>query len=288
ITNIQANRIYEVDQAGAVQAADVPDQNPAVKPFFKDVSPLLGHVHVEDDFEDWLQQPSLPRRLSRLGPGVSWYDLEGDGWEDLVVTAAKGGKLGVYRNEKGQRFRALEGAPVAEADQGAVLGWSGGAGQRNLIVAVSNFEMKPQSESELAICSITNLASPIRVPAGNASMGPLALADVDGDGDLDLFVGGRLGPGRYPEPVSSAVWLNDHGELKASPATSRPFESLGLVSGAIFADLDGDGWPDLALALEWGPVRIFRNNHGKFEEMTSAWGFADRTGLWTSITAGDF
>src|SRR5215472_455231 len=73
ITNIQANRIYEVDQAGAVQTSDVTDRNQAVKPFFKDVSPQLGHVHLEDDFDDWVQQPSLPRRLSRLGPGVSWY-----------------------------------------------------------------------------------------------------------------------------------------------------------------------------------------------------------------------
>ncbi len=288
ITNIQANRIYEVDQAGAVQTSEVTDQNPAVKPFFKDVSPLLGHVHVEDDFDDWAQQPSLPRRLSRLGPGVSWYDLDGDGWEDLIVAAAKGGKLGVYRNEKGRSFRALEGAPVAEADQGAVLGWSDAGGKTNLLVAVSNFGMKSQSESELAIYSITNLATPLRLSAGKASLGPMALADIDGDGDLDLFVGGRFGPGRYPEPVSSALWLNDHGELKASASASRPFESIGLVSGAIFADLDGDGWPDLALALEWGPVRVFRNNHGKFEDMTSEWGFAGRSGWWTSITAGDF
>ena len=116
----------------------------------------------------------------------------------------------------------------------------------------------------------------------------MAAADIDGDGDLDLFVGGRFRPGRYPEPVSSALWVNDHGQLRFSPSLSEPFEPLGLVSGATFSDLDGDGRPDLALALEWGPVRVFRNNNGHFEEMTSQWGFAGRTGWWTSITAGDF
>jgi len=128
----------------------------------------------------------------------------------------------------------------------------------------------------------------LRLAAGEASPGPIALADIDGDGDLDLFVGGRFRPGRYPEPVASRLWLNDAGELKASASASRPFESIGLVTGAVFADLDGDGWPDLALALEWGSVRVFRNNHGTFEDMTAQWGFAGKTGWWTSITAGDF
>lgn len=86
----------------------------------------------------------------------------------------------------------------------------------------------------------------------------------------------------------SALWTNDAGQLRFSRSLSEPYESLGLVSGATFADLDGDGQPDLALAVEWGPVRIFRNNNGHFEDMTSRWGFAGRTGWWTSVTTGDF
>ena len=105
---------------------------------------------------------------------------------------------------------------------------------------------------------------------------------------MDLFVGGRFLPGRYPEPVSSSVWLNESGVLRRSATLSQPFESLGLVSGATFADLDGDGQPDLALAMEWSPVRVFRNRHGRFEEMTAQWGFSGATGWWTSVTAGDF
>lgn len=287
ITNIQPNRIYEVDQAAAVHP-EILNQKPETKPWFKDVSSLLGHVHVEDAFDDWAQQSSLPWRLSRLGPGVSWYDVDGDGWEDLLVTAGKGGKMAVFRNEKGHGFRPIEGAPVAQGDEGAVLSWSDAEGNRKLLVAMSNYKMAAPAESEIAVYALTNLAVPKRLLAGRASIGPMALADIDGDGALDLFVGGRFIPGRYPEPASSAVWLNKGGELKFSSSASQPFESIGLVSGATFADLDGDGWPDLALALEWGTVRVFRNNHGKFEDMTSAWGFGGRTGWWTSITAGDF
>lgn len=287
ITNIQANRVYEVDQTGAFPPG--PSQGvPEVKPWFKDVSPLLGHSHVENDFDDWTLQPSLPRRLSRLGPGVCWFDADGDGWEDLVVASAKGSNLGVFQNEKGVSFRAIKGTPIADGDQGAVLGWSDAQGNRRLLVGVSNYEMASAGESQLEAYALANLAAPKRVPMAKTSIGPMTLADVDGDGDLDLFVGGRFAPGRYPEPVSCALWLNDGGEFKLSVSASQPFAALGLVSGATFADLDGDGWPDLVLAVEWGSVRVFRNNHGKLEDKTSAWGFGGGTGWWTSVAAGDF
>src|SRR2546423_6359212 len=137
--------------------------------------------------------------------------------------------------------------------------------------------MSPEREGQFAFYPQPTIAAPQHLPAGKASLGPIAVADIDGDGDLDLFVGGRFRPGRYPEPVSSALWVNDQGELRLSRSLSEPFESPGLVSGATFTDLDGDGHPDLALAVEWGPVRVFRNQHGHFEEMTTPWGFAGKT-----------
>jgi hypothetical protein len=298
LTNVQANRIYEVDQASAGPPVVAPTA-PPLEPYFVDVSSLLGHVHAEEAFDDWSVQPLLPRRLSRLGPGVSCYDVNGDGWEDLIVSAGRGGKLAIYTNHQGRTFSRIEDLPVATADQGAVLGWPDGKGNRKLLVAVSNYEIRPEQslatvpagaaeESQIQVCSLTNVAMPLQLPAGKASLGPLVAADIDGDGDLDLFVGGRFRPGRYPEPVSSAVWLNEGGQLQWSRAASEPFESVGLVSGATFADFDGDGQPDLALALEWGPVRLFRNDKGRFKDMTEQWGLAGRTGWWTGITSGDF
>lgn len=281
------NRLYEVDQA-ASRPREIPTPTTPEAPWFSDASSLLGHVHVEDAFDDWSTQRLLPRRLSRLGPGVAWYDFDGDGWEDLIVGAGQGGRLAVFTNDQGRQFRAFAGATPVPADLGAVLGWSNGQGQRKILVAASNFGSTPDQESRIAAYSPTNLASPQFSPAGKASPGPLALADVDGDGDLDLFLGGRFQPGRYPDPVSSAIWLNEDGELRLNAARSEPFAALGLVSGAVFGDLDGDGDPDLALAVEWGSVRLFRNDQGHFKDVSAAWGLADTGGWWTSVAAGDF
>src|SRR6185295_5360313 len=128
-----------------------------------------------------------------------------------------------------------------------------------------------------------------------SSTGPLALGDFDGDGDLDLFVGGRVVPGRYPEAASSGLLRNDHGRLRFDAESSRPFAGVGLVSSAVFTDLNADGWPELALACEWGPVRIFRNERGKLAPYDFPVAINHQlstinalTGWWNSIAAGDF
>lgn len=290
---VRPNTISEVIQSAHAPAASPVPAAPATNDWFADVSAQLAHFHVEDAFDDWARQPLLPRRLSRLGPGLSWYDADGDGWEDLIVSAARGGQLAVFFNEAGKSFRGVQAGPPVVGDLGAVVGWPDGKGNRGLLVARSNWEAAGERESAILAFNVSTerpaswvLAR--ELPAGPASPGPLALADVDGDGDLDLFVGGRFRPGRYPEAVASAIWLNEAGELRRSAPLSEPLASAGLVSGATFADLDGDREPDLVLAVEWGPLRVFRNQQGRFEEVTAAWGFAERTGWWTGVTAGDF
>src|SRR5206468_1426997 len=184
LTNVLPNRIYEVHQASS-GTREVAANASRVEPFFADVSSLAGHVHVEDSFDDWARQPMLPRRLSRLGPGVSWYDVDGDGWEDLIVSAGRGGVLAVFTNDHGQSFHRLEGFPPTPADQGAVLGWSDSKGNRKLLVAASNYEMPQEQESEISVFSPANWASPQHLIAGKANIGPVAMADINGDSDLD-------------------------------------------------------------------------------------------------------
>ena len=285
--DVLPNRIYEVDQASAKPRPSQPAAPPVV-PYFKEVSSLLNHRHVDEGLDDWARQPMLPRRLSRLGPGLAWFDWDGDGWEDLIVTGGRSGKLAVYLNQKGQGFRLAEEISPTATAQGALVGWPDGAGHRAALVALSDYGSATGQQSALLWYSFTNRPAPQPWLTGKAALGPLAVADIDGDGDLDVFVGGRFLPGRYPEAVSSAIWLNHNGQLQLNRELSVCFESIGLVSGATFCDLDGDGAPDLALAMEWGPVRVFHNDHGRFQEITAALGLGQTSGWWTSITAGDF
>lgn len=270
------------------------NQGDETLPWFQNVSALLGHVHVEDGFDDWSRQPLLPHRLSRLGPGLAWCDVNGDGWDDLATSAAQGGRPALFLNQEGRAFQRMDVEPPTTGDQGAIVDWPDGKGSHSLLVARSNYETGPGAAGAIEVLPLagSRVSPPVFKPSGlaiaNGSPGPLALADVDGDGDLDLFAGGRHRPDRYPEPVDSTLWLNDGGTLRLDAKRSPAFASVGLVNGATFCDLDGDGDPDLALAIEWGPVRSFRNDGDGFTEVTRDSGSADRTGRWTGITAGDF
>jgi enediyne biosynthesis protein E4 len=122
----------------------------------------------------------------------------------------------------------------------------------------------------------------------NSSTGPVALADLNGDGDLELFVGGRVIPGRWPEAPSSQILLRHSNQWTLDPINTARVEKAGLVSGAAFADFDEDGWPDLLLACEWGPIRLYLNKQGRLQEETSAWGLAQFTGWWNGVGVGDF
>jgi hypothetical protein len=152
-----------------------------------------------------------------------------------------------------------------------------------LLVGSANYEDGLTNGGCLRIYDVKRQVSGESVLGQGFSVGPLALADVDGDGDLDLFVGGRVLPARYPEPADSLLLTNAGGRL----VVAQRFEKLGLVSGAVFSDLDGDGRPELIVACEWGPIRVFRNENDRFREVTEQVGLSDYTGWWNGVTTGD-
>jgi hypothetical protein len=293
ITGVRPNRIYEIDEAGAAATSPATPSGPAMT-WMEDASAALAHQHLESPFRDFDRQPLLPRRLSQQGPAMAWADLDADGDDDLLVGTGRGGQLAVVENAGQGRWAHRPGtAPgPTTGDQAGIVVLQQPQGQPLVFVGVSNDESGPGDSSWVEVYAASSLRGPLvlrdRLPFGTASLGPLALGDADSDGDLDLFAGGRLLPGRYPEPASSRLYRNNGTDFQYDAALSTPFQEVGMVSGATFGDLDEDGDADLVLATEWGPVRYFQNDgQGRFSDQTTATGLGDHSGWWNGVALGD-
>jgi hypothetical protein len=292
IAHVQPNRLYEIREQDA-EIVGKADGN-ATPTLFTDISRELGHVHRDRLFDDYARQPLLPNKLSQLGPGVTWYDVDGDGDADLLLPTGGGGKLAFFRNNNGS-FGDIElGQHPAATDQTTVLAMPNQDGTTELLVGQSAYELPTASEA-IRVPSVVEF-TPGRdrrataravIPGQTSSTGPMALADVDGDGDLDLFVGGRVIPTAYPVPATSRLFLNQDGGFALDSASSKLLSDIGLISSAVFSDIDGDGDADLLLAQEWGPVRLLTNEQGRLVERTEEWGLSPYSSRWNGITTGD-
>jgi hypothetical protein len=292
LKEVPANSLVELLEPASGTSAAPPTTS---KPTFEDVSDRLSHIHPEELFNDFERQGSLPNKLSQLGPGVTWTDLNDDGFDDLLVGSGRSGPLAAFQNDGKGGFNRLNEAPFNKPvarDLTTMLPLSGA-----LLVGSANYEDGLTNGGCLRIYDPVRKVSGELVLGQPFSAGPLAAADVDGDGTLEVFVGGRVVASRWPEAVPSLLLRNTGGRF----SVAQRFDAVGLISGACFTDLDGDGDPDLALAGEWGPLNLFRNDAGKLAAWNPAlkWAsspslatrhpsLATLRGLWTGITSGDF
>ena len=290
VTDVKPNRLHEIDETGA-QPASPTNAQPVVQTMFADVSAALKHSHSEENYDDMARQPTLYKQLSQPGPGVAWADLDADGDDDLVIAAGQGGQLGVFRNGGKGEFTKWEDAAWADAsirDQTGLvmLPTVNGA---ELIAGWSNYEdgLEVGPGARVTQFAGGKATGSSDLPATLSSTGPLALADLDGKGSFVLFVGGRVIPGRYPEAASSRIFKRGANGWELDTTLSKAFEKVGLVNGATFSDLTGDGKPELLLACEWGAIRVFKFDSG-VKELTKELGFDGQIGWWNSVATGDF
>jgi enediyne biosynthesis protein E4 len=197
----------------------------------------------------------------------------------LIIPSGRGGALAVYRNLSG-RFSPFQTDALkkpAARDQTTILGLD-----RLLVVGASNYDDGTTNGGWARVIDLGGTGSGEILLNPKGCTGPLAMADINGDGALDLFVGARAISRKYPHSTPSMVCLSKGNRF--DPAQTL---DAGIVSGAVFSDLDDDGDAELVLACHWGPVRVFRNDKGRFVEATESLGLSPFKGLWNGVATAD-
>ncbi|MCB1232612.1 MAG: VCBS repeat-containing protein, partial [Verrucomicrobiae bacterium] len=268
---------------------------------------LDGFRHVEEEFDDFDRQPLMLLKLSQLGPGQAWGDIDGDGDADLYLGGAAGQPGQIFRNRTEEGSNDIQLLPdpapafsldAMSEDMGAAFIDADGDGDLDLYVASGGVECEPGDEVLRDRLYLNDgegnfkHAADDAVPDVRESSSVVAPADFDHDGDLDLFVGTRSIPGDYPATPQSVLLINEGGKFTVADEKAAPgLQKCGLVCGAIWSDVDNDGWIDLMVTTDWGPVRLFRNQEGNLIDDTSGAGL-DGPGLatigwWSGIDGRD-
>lgn len=267
-----------------------------ITPLFADQTEEVGidFEHEENFYNDFVSQPLLPNRLSRFGPALSIADVNGDKRPDIFWGGADGfdSRLSIQK-EDGTFHPARMPLPLQHGDfEDVASAWfdADSDGDLDLYVVSGGASHEASSNhyrDRLYFNDGTGTLSPATIgiiPRVRSSGSCVAPCDYDRDGDIDLFIGGRHEPDRYPTTPESYLLVNDGGRFTRM---ASPMDQAGLVTGAVWADLDGDKRPDLALSTEWGPVKTFKNAASGFVETTLQAGLHDHTGWWTCVEAAD-
>ena len=269
---------------------------------FSEAGPATGLTVLarEEPVDETALQQLLPTRLNRRGPALVVGDTTGSGRDTVIIGGTTRDPLRLLHGVAPGQFRAAEATLFAPGpvDDGPVLLFDAdGDGKNDLLVTKGGSVLAAGAPEYQPSLFFGDGHGGFRPAPGDAlpplpiSAGAAAAADFDRDGRLDLFIGGRVLPGQYPLAPRSALLANRGGRFEDVTDTLAPgLREVGMVTAALWSDVDCDGWPDLLLALEWGQVKYFHNNQGKgFEDWTGKAGFAAAgTGWWTSLAAADF
>jgi hypothetical protein len=299
LKNVAANKRITVKQSESVRGSTAPSQ--PVRQVVTDVTQqtTFPFVHHENDYIDFDRERLMPKMLSTEGPLMAVADVNGDGLDDVFIGGAKDQPSAILIQQPDGSFvksnEQLLAQDAISEDIGAVFFDANGDGHPDLYVVTGGSEfsdLAPALEDRLYL---NDGKGNFRKAVG--ALPPLALsgsrvaaADFDGDGATDLFVGGRSVPGRYGIDPQSVLLRND-GRGKFTDVTDKAAPGLshiGMVTDAMWKDVDGDGRPDLVVVGEWMPITIFHNaGHGKLVKMNVP-GLEKSNGWWNRIIAGDF
>jgi hypothetical protein len=301
--NLPVDRRFTITEPSGAAPELSTTETPMPHGQFSEVSQATGlalRTREEPVDEDSLQR-LVPVRLNRRGPALAAGEIDGSGRDSVVMGGTTLDPRRILRGVEGGPFTAVDipaFATGAEVNDGPVLWFDADGDGKNDLLVTKGGNSLPAGAPEYQPRLFLNDGRGGFRPAPDGTLPPLlinagavAAADFDHSGRLGLFIGGRVLPGQYPTPPQSALLANRGGKFEdVTEALAPGLREVGMVTSALWSDVDGDGWPDLLLTLEWGNVKCFHNNQGKdFEDWSERAGFAAAgTGWCTSIAAADF
>ncbi len=311
ITNPAINKLTELKESEGLKVSDKRTFPVRIKPVFKEEQSSIGLTASTQTFNDFKRQPLLVGSLSVVGPCLVKADVNNDGLEDVYAGGDRGVAGTVYLQQKNGTFSKKSNADFekdnAYVDADAIFFDANKDGSLDLYVASGGYhDFQPGDvllEDRLYINDGKGefKRSADALPSMKVSKGSVAATDINGDGYDDLFVGGRVIPGRYPETPESFLLINDgKGKFTNQIASIAPaLQKIGMVTDAAFVDLNGDNQKELVIAGEWMPLTVFgksgniagnnsaNNSSVKFENKTTVFFDKEFKGWWNTILITD-
>ena len=318
ISNVKADQVINLNISNATQKYSYNAEGIAASSLFKEVTDSVG-IHFtdnENDFVDFNIQKLLPHKFSEYSPALAAADIDGNGLDDLVCGGNSIYPTTIFYQQTNGKFIEKKLFKSTSPAQSGLLSYSGstagatfknegillfdadGDGDNDLYISSGGYEQKPGSSTYQDRFYINDgkgnlIMDSAAIPQNFTSKFCVRAADYDKDGDLDIFIAGRVDPWNYPKPVSSILLRNDsrNGIIKFTDVTAnfaKDLLNIGLVCDAVFTDFDNDGWQDLILVGEWMPVTFLKNYNGIFKNVSSLSGVNNNIGWWNTIAPGDF
>lgn len=295
--NVGADQILDVKETPGERSA--PFIKGEQKTYFSRIDPPLRYTHVEEGYNDFKRQPLLLNMLTTCGPVMATGDLNGDGRTDAFVGGAQGtaGKIFIQNASGGFEESATNNVfNKLHTDADALFFDVDGDKDLDLYVTSGGYNDYTENDKALQDRLYLNdgtgkfLLATERIPVMRSSKSCIAASDYDHDGDIDLFVGGRVIPGKYPVTPESFLLNNSAGKLENVASKLAPeISTIGMVTDAAWSDINGDSWQDLIVIGEFMAIEIFENHQGKSLERITGRAFErPLTGMWNTMIAVDF
>ncbi len=290
LKNVTANQLVEIDEKNTSLYVNKPTQKTYSAQLFEKQEDVLNYTHVQKDVVDYLfNQSIIPHKFSQIGPVMAKGDIDGDGFEDIIIGSTN--KLPttvLLRN--GDKFEEakFEGLTTqkefSESDIKVVD--IDRDGDNDVIAIAGGYENADEKEYQHFIYENQNgtfIRKPLPIPPFPASV--IKLCDFNRDGNIDIFIGSRVKKGMFPYANHSWLIKNINGTLYVNEDYRL---NLGMVTDAIWSDYDNDGWEDLIVTREWSTIQICKNMQGAELVPQNIPEMQKQCGIWNSIVAGDF